>query len=53
MDQPGLSELGQPAVMIDLDSFHELEWIMQRWNLVFRYPLHHLFDGYPAALQRW
>jgi hypothetical protein len=35
MDQPGLSELGQPAVMIDLDIFNEVELNMQRWNLFF------------------
>jgi hypothetical protein len=52
MDQHGLSELGQPAMMVDPDSFPELEWIMQRGNLVFWYPLHHLFDRYAAALQR-
>jgi hypothetical protein len=52
MDQHGLSELGQPAMMVDPDGFHELEWIMQRGDLVSVYPLHHLFDRYPAALQR-
>ena len=46
MDQPGLSELGQRAMIIDLDRFNELKLNTQHVNLIFGHPLHHVFDGF-------